>query len=98
MSPYAVLIAMMLDPVRIALVIIAMWAVSKLYDKGERAMPIAVAMLACSVIMAFAIGSMRVSAYAAEDWLGRVFIGLIACYLIAAAIYGIVVGFKRIRA
>lgn len=93
-GPIAILVAMTLDPLRIVLVALAMWLVSKLYDKGERAMPLAIALVVCSAIMTIAIMATR---YVPGDWIVPFFFGLIACYLIAAIIHGLVTGAKRLR-
>lgn len=90
----AILIAMTLDPLRIVLVALAMWLVSKLYDKGERAMPLAFAMVGCSAILTIALMSMRITG---GNWIVSFFFGLIACYLIAPAIHGLVIALKRFR-
>lgn len=94
MEPLAILLAMILDPLRIVLVALAMWSVSKLYDRGEREMPLALAMVGCSAILTIALMSMRV---AGGNWIVSFFFGLIACYLIAAVIHGIVIGLQRLR-
>lgn len=93
----AILFAQTVDPVRVVLVLLSLWVVSKLYDKGQRLVPSFVAMALSAVLATFALAAMQ-APRPMDEWAAMTVTGFVACCLLWAVTAAATGAYQRLRA
>lgn len=89
-------VAQMADPLRIVLVIAALWVVKKLYDEGERTLPYIVGMVGVAIVVSLILASTSGLPRQSPTWAIVTAFGFVSNLVIWAIWTGVVWAYRRI--